>query len=195
MKLSTGSPIAYLRTTCAMCRRHVTATALVVVLLASMSSAHGPAAAQAAQAAQAAPGNTSTTSGSSRPKCNIEDVKSKLASVRPAMANALMIIGLAIRSDNCPAVGNVLALLSRDKVTAGRKLEGERPFDPAAAAAELAAARADAEISAVIAAELAGESHELRRLLLEAAVMADFGKTLARDQLLMQLERAAGSAQ
>lgn len=192
MKLSTGSPIAYLRTTCAMCRRHVTATALVVVLFAAMSSAHGPA---AAQAAQAAPGNASSTSGSSRQKCDIEKVKSSLASLRPAIANALMIVELAIRSDNCPAVGNVLALLSRDKVTAGRKLEGERPFDPAAAAAELAAARADAEISAVIAAELAGENHELRRLLLEASVMADFGKTLARDQLLMQLERAAGSAQ
>lgn len=186
MKPSTHSPMAHLRTTFAMCHRHVTATALVVVLFAAMSSAHGPAAAQA---------NASNTPGAGKPDCKTEGVKKSLANLPQTLQKALRVVELAIRSDNCPAVGNVLALLSRDKVTAGRKLEGERPFDPAAAAAELAAARADAEISAVIAAELAGESHELRRLLLEAAVMADFGKTLARDQLLIQLERAAGSAQ
>lgn len=129
----------------------------------------GPAAAQA----QAAP-----------PACNVETVKREAArftGVQTALAGT-------VNTSRCSSLINILRQIVRGNIKAGRQLEADQAFDPAAAQRQLSEARADPEIQAAVAAELEGVTDASRRLLLEAVVMHDKSKRLARDLLLQQLE-------
>ena len=87
----------------------------------------------------------------------------------------------------CSSIKAMLGLLVNAKVSGGRKLEKDKPFNPNTAAAEYAAIHAQAEFSTELAALLRPETDPLRRQLLEAALLHDFGKFEARDRVLRQL--------
>ncbi len=87
----------------------------------------------------------------------------------------------------CVSVMSVLDQLANDKVPSGRKLEKDKPFNPNTAAAEYAAIQAQTEFSTELAALLARETDPLRRKLVEAALLHDFGKFEARNLVLRQL--------
>lgn len=96
-----------------------------------------------------------------------------------------------LSSEHCGSMVSVLKLLSGSAVTGGRRLEQGQATSPAAAQAELAAARAEDEFKKTLARELEGESDPSRRLLIEAATLHEFGHFKARDLLLDQLRAAA----
>lgn len=119
-----------------------------------------------------------------RQPCNIESVKEEAAKndgLRSALTGVLS-------TSRCTSLLNILRQIISGKITTGRKLEPDRPFNIAEAERQLATARANAEIQAAIAAELADETNPARRLLLEAVVMHDKRQLLARDLLLQQLD-------
>lgn len=87
----------------------------------------------------------------------------------------------------CTSIKAVVARLVNAQVGGGRKLEKDKPFNVNTAAAEYAAIHAQAEFRAELAALLSNETDVLRRKLLEAALLHDYGKFEARDQVLRQL--------
>lgn len=118
------------------------------------------------------------------PPCNVEKVKSD-ASLNAGLVSAL---SATINTNRCSSLVNVLKQITNGTIKAGRKLEGDTPFDATAAESQLKAARADPEIQAAIEAELQGVASQNLRLLLEAVVMHDKRKLLARDLLIRQLD-------
>lgn len=87
----------------------------------------------------------------------------------------------------CSSIKAVLTRLANTQVSGGRKLEKDKPFNPSTAAAEYAAVHAQSEFSTELAALLSRETDPLRRKLIEAALLHDYGKFEARDQVLRQL--------
>ena len=91
-----------------------------------------------------------------------------------------------------PACGSflsvVMKLMNRD-VTAGRRLEKDRPFNPAAAQANLEKALRDPEVRKRIDALRREVPDETVRLLHEAVVFDDEGYYDARELRIQQLRR------
>ena len=88
--------------------------------------------------------------------------------------------------DLCSSIKAVLTRLVNTQTSGGRKLEKDKPFNPNSAAAEYAAIHAQAEFRTELAVLLRRETDPLRRNLLEAALLHDYGKFEARDRLLRQ---------
>lgn len=95
-------------------------------------------------------------------------------------------------SENCNSVLSVLALLVDGEVEGGRKLRTPGTLDPQAAASEREAAHADPAFARGLAAALEGETHPLRRQLIEAAQLDAFGSYAARDLVIQQIRSQAG---
>jgi len=93
----------------------------------------------------------------------------------------------ALMSAHCGSVKTVLLLLVGQRKVGGRKLEGDKPLDVAAARQERQQAMADAEFREVLTHEQQGEADPQRRLLLEAAALHEFGHFKARDLVLGEL--------
>jgi hypothetical protein len=89
----------------------------------------------------------------------------------------------------CNSLATVFARLAHRARSGGRKLEPERGFDAVAAQRQLDVARANAEYRAEVTAAQNSETDPLRRAVLEAAVLDDFGHYQARDLLIEQVSR------
>lgn len=92
----------------------------------------------------------------------------------------------------CNSLKAVVARLFNTSRAGGRKLESDRPLDLAAAEQQRQAALADPNFKAELDPMLAAEADPLRRQLLEAALLHDFGHFLARDLVLRQLGTRLG---
>lgn len=90
---------------------------------------------------------------------------------------------------DCSSLISVLQKISRRTVTGGRKLENDKPFDPQAAQANLAAAMRDANVAPRIK-QVQGEVRDGNlRLLYEAAILDEEGFYPARDLRVQQLQQ------
>lgn len=89
----------------------------------------------------------------------------------------------------CDSLRAVLGKLSHGERTGGRKLEGDRPFDEAAALKDLEAARRDPPIRNRIEKIRREVVDENARLALEAAVMDEEGHYGGRELLIRQLRQ------
>lgn len=93
------------------------------------------------------------------------------------------------RNVNCSSLISVLQKISGRTVTGGRKLEKDKPFDPQAAQANLAAAMRDANVAPRIK-QVQGEVRDANlRLLYEAAILDEEGFYPARDLRVQQLQQ------
>jgi hypothetical protein len=92
----------------------------------------------------------------------------------------------------CNSLKAVVTRLFNTSKAGGRKLEADRPLDLAAAEQQRQAALADPTFKAELSPLLAVEADPVRRQLLEAALLHDFGHFLARDLLLRQLGSRLG---
>jgi hypothetical protein len=91
---------------------------------------------------------------------------------------------------NCDSIRAVLSLIDQRQVTGGRKLEANRPFDPAAAESELSQAQNDAELAPMLRRAAEGTDHTAR-LVREAALLHEYGYYKARDMRVKQLREVA----
>jgi hypothetical protein len=94
----------------------------------------------------------------------------------------------------CTSLNAVIKRLFSTTKAGGRKLENDKPLDVAAAEAERKKALADHDYVDMLKPLLADETDPVRRLLLEAAVLDDFGYYQARDLLLQQIATRLGIA-
>src|SRR4051794_31956387 len=97
----------------------------------------------------------------------------QLRSKAPALANSLAQHESSQRGANTPACSSLSSVVSRlfsQKPVGGRRLEDDKPFDPAAAQADLDEALRDPDTGKHLA-ELHGVKDENLRLYLEAAVL------------------------
>ena len=94
--------------------------------------------------------------------------------------------------DDCNSIRAVLGRLGSSTKAGGRKLEGDKPLNVAAAERERRVALADPAFKAQFDALLAAEADPLRRQLLEAALLDQNGHYLARDLLLRQISVSLG---
>ena len=94
--------------------------------------------------------------------------------------------------EDCNSIRAVLSRLGSTTKAGGRKLEGDKPQNVAAAEQERRRALADPAFKAQFDALLAAESDPLRRQLLEAALLDQYGHYLARDLLLRQISASLG---
>ena len=122
-------------------------------------------------------------------QCNVKTVKQDLIDLASSSLWDKLTAGL--KSSRCSSVISVLTRMSGKKVSAGRKLEPDRPLDVDEAKAEYGDALADPEIKAQIAKETSGVSDADQRTLLEAAVMDEFAMYKARDLLIARLRQGA----
>lgn len=96
-------------------------------------------------------------------------------------------VSAALKSAHCGSVTMVLRQLLGQRKVGGRKLEGDKPLDVAAAQQERQRALADAEFRQALLQEQQDESDPRRRLLLEAGTLHEFGYFKARDLVLGEL--------
>jgi len=95
-------------------------------------------------------------------------------------------------ADTCNSLRNILKRLSGSSVSGGKKLEASKALDPVAAGRERAAAKAETEFAAELAALQAQETDPVRRLVLEAALLDENGKYAARDLVLSEIQALIG---
>jgi hypothetical protein len=127
--------------------------------------------------------------GQAESACSVEASKKQWASGQVSVSLGAVLTSFAAPQTRCVSYLAVARLVGSARRPGGRKLEDDVVFDPVAAQAQRQAALADPEIAAELAADLKNETDPLRRLFIEAAVMHDNGKQLARDLLLLQLQR------
>ena len=92
-------------------------------------------------------------------------------------------------ASSCDSLRLVISKLTHDKQMGGRKLEGDRPFDEAAAQKDLEAARRDPPIRGRIEKIRREVTDENARLALEAALMDEEGHYGGRELLIRQLRQ------
>jgi hypothetical protein len=90
---------------------------------------------------------------------------------------------------DCASLISVLQKISGRTVTGGRKLENDKPFDPLAAQANLAAAMRDANVAPRIKQVQSEFRDENLRLFYEAAILDEEGFYPARDLRVQQLQQ------
>lgn len=88
----------------------------------------------------------------------------------------------------CNSLLNIFKRLAGSGSAGGKKLEDDKPFDSAGAAQERQAARADAEFAGALKALQATETDPLRLLVLEAALLDEFGYYAARELVLREAQ-------
>jgi hypothetical protein len=132
--------------------------------------------------------SAATDTSSAAKACNTESALKGLVP-QPGLYEALK---QAFNSNACDSVIAVMKRLSQSKKVGGRKLQEPTALDPQAAQREWQAARADPEFAQRLAAALQPETDPLRRKLVEAALLHEYGHYRARDLQLQQIAAAAG---
>jgi hypothetical protein len=99
----------------------------------------------------------------------------------------------AFNSDACDSIVSVLKQLSHSKKVGGRKLQENAALDEQAARQEWQAARADPEFARRLATAVQTESEPIRRELIEAALLHEYGHYRARDLQLRQISGETGA--
>lgn len=115
-----------------------------------------------------------------------------LASFQKAPALRSSFTGMKQGSASCNSLQNVLRRLAGTSTSAGKKLEGDKPLDVAAATRERQQAHADPEFAKALQEAQAPESDALRRLVLEAALLEEFGHFAARELVLREAQALLG---
>lgn len=121
--------------------------------------------------------------------CRIDSALKDLSS-QARMAEAFK---QAFNSDACDSIVSVLKQLSQSKKVGGRKLQEPTALDEQAAQREWQAARADPEFAQRLAVALQAETDPLRRQLIEAALLHEYGHYRARDLQLRKIAADAGA--
>ena len=128
------------------------------------------------------PSNVPASAGGDAP-CEVTHSLGRLPTANPTIASA------PVGSKSlCSAWNFVLQRLASAAATGGRKLEGERPLDLAVAARENEMALADPEFVADLDRLMQGETDDLRKKLLKAALLQDYGHFSACQALLLEIK-------
>lgn len=139
--------------------------------------------------AMAWPGMSRAQSPSAEAKPPVCDPHATLANLQKnASFSQVFLAG----PDTCNSLLNVLKRLTVSPVSGGKKLEATKALDPVAAGRERAAAKAEADFAAELAALQAQETDPVRRLVLEAALLDENGKYAARDLVLSEIQALIG---
>lgn len=97
---------------------------------------------------------------------------------------------IKLSSDECGSLSSVFGLITEGSKTGGRRLEQEKPFDEAAARANLQKALADPEIKPLL--DKAKDiSDDTERALYEAVIFDSFSYLAARDLRIQELKKLA----
>ncbi len=126
--------------------------------------------------------------------CDARDTWQALnaAGVPKAQQAAAVYPQLQSRPALCNSLLKILARLASGQKAGGRKLEGDKALDVAAAQRERQTALAEAGFRAEFEALTDEENDAVRKLVLEAALLHNHGFYLARDLLLRQLASGGG---
>jgi hypothetical protein len=114
--------------------------------------------------------------------------EAKAASLKQGAAR-LMRDKPASATPDCTSVVSVLSKVERRTVPGGKRLETDRPLDPAEAQANLDEARRDPGIGKRLADVDQQTTDENLRLLLKAAVLDEEGYYAGRELLIQQLQQ------
>jgi hypothetical protein len=120
---------------------------------------------------------------SPRLRCVADDGKSKVVQASPALFDAL---ARNFFSSECEGYLTVVAKLANQQKKAGKQLKGSATLEQQAAQ-ERAAAQANPDYAKALTAALEGETSPLRRKIIEAAELENFGKYSASEVLVNQI--------
>jgi len=166
-------------------KNFVAAAVPVAVTAAVAGSAHS-AEVPAADAAKVA---TAATAATAAPAARVScDARTTLTSLQAAKFQA----AFSLSPEACNSLKAVLSRLFNTSKAGGRKLESDRPLDVVAAEDQRQAALTDPNFKAELHPLLAIETDLLRRQVLEAALLHEFGHYLARDLVLRQISTNLG---
>ena len=121
--------------------------------------------------------------GSPRLRCVAEDGQAKVIQASPALFEAL---ARNFVSSECEGYLAVFAKLANQQKKAGKQLKGSAAQEQQAAQ-ERAAAQANPVYVKALTAALEGEASPLRRKIIEAAELENFGKYSASEFLVIQI--------
>ena len=131
----------------------------------------------------AGPDAGSQAPSSPRLRCVAEDGQAKVVQASPALFEALK---RNFVSSECEGYLTVFAKLVNQQKKAGKQLKGSATLEQQAAQ-ERAAAQASPEYVNALTAALEGETSPLRRKIIEAAELENFGKYSASEVLINQI--------